>query len=131
MAMVAAVTAISLLAFVRPAAADVGDGTVLNGDATCTTQSDGTRDCGGLSAAFDGVPIDVNVSLPAGAPPAGGFPIVGVFHGWGGSKIGFDSLHHWTDQGYAAFSMSDRGWGASCGGPGPPVTQGQTCVQSG
>jgi hypothetical protein len=92
---------------------------VFDGAVDCTTEADGTRFCGGANttvATFDGVPIDVNVALPP-APAAGAdgnFPLVMVFHGYGGSEFGLDDLRHWTDQGYAAFSMSDRGFGKSC-----------------
>jgi cephalosporin-C deacetylase-like acetyl esterase len=43
-----------------------------------------------------------------------------VFHGWGGSKLSLTGeLQQWLDAGYAVFSMSDRGWGNSCGGTDP------------
>jgi predicted acyl esterase len=98
---------------------------VFGGAVPCTVAADGVRECGGSATTvptFDGVPIDVNVAFPP-APasgPDGPYPLVMVFHGWGGSKIGFgssggnDDLRRWTSQGYAAFSMSDRGWGDSC-----------------
>jgi predicted acyl esterase len=80
----------------------------------------GERHCAGLFTTFDGAPIDVNVGFPP-APasgPDGDFPIVGVFHGWGGSKLPLTSpaMQEWLDRGYAVFSMSARGWGNSCGG---------------
>jgi fermentation-respiration switch protein FrsA (DUF1100 family) len=75
--------------------------------------------------------IDVNVILP---PESGGtegpYPLIGDFHGWGGSKQGLSTvepagnltfeqkdsrIQHWAEEGYAVFSMSDRGWGLSCG----------------
>ena len=99
---------------------------------------DGVRECGGTGTTvptFDGVPIDVNVALPP--EPAGGpdgpYPLVMVFHGWGGSKAGFgtpgtsEGLRRWTSQGYAAFSMTDRGWGDSCG-PGSPSLSDPNCA---
>src|SRR3954452_16844150 len=103
---------------------------VFGGAVLCTVAADGVRECGGSATTvptFDGVPIDVNVACPPA--PAGGsdgpYPLVMVFHGWGGSKIGFgasgssDDLRRWTSQGYAAFSMSDRGWGDSCSHSSP------------
>jgi dienelactone hydrolase len=69
--------------------------------------------CSGLATTFDGTTIDVNLVLPASDEP---LPLVGVYHGWGGSKVGAGSLAKWARDGYAAFSMSDRGWGNSCGG---------------
>ena len=40
-----------------------------------------------------------------------------LYHGWGGSKITPSSAaaQRWLAQGYAVFSMTDRGWGSSCG----------------
>jgi len=73
--------------------------------------------------------IDVNVFLPPESDGVGPFPTIGDFHGWGGAKLGLvkegggftqgeDSrIQGWAKQGYAVFSMSDRGWGLSCGTP--------------
>jgi fermentation-respiration switch protein FrsA (DUF1100 family) len=75
--------------------------------------------------------IDVNVFLPPEADGAGPYPTIGEFHGWGGSKFGLTEenggftqakdprIQGWAEQGYAVFSMSDRGWGLSCGGLDP------------
>ncbi len=43
------------------------------------------------------------------------------FHGYGGSELDADDLKRWTDQGYAAFSMSDRGFGPCGAKPTPPA----------
>lgn len=66
---------------------------------------------------FDETPIDVNFSMPDkdefGAPP---YPTVMFFHGYGGSKEGFGGYLKWLNElGYAAFSMTERGFGRSCG----------------
>ena len=82
------------------------------------TEPGGERLCTGIVASFDGAPIDVKLQLPpAPADPAddADYPLVMGFHGWGGDKDEYN-LSRWTDKGYAAFSMSDRGWGDSCGG---------------
>jgi Acetyl xylan esterase (AXE1) len=90
------------------------------GNIPCSVQtgtSAGQRWCSGIFTTFDGAPIDINVAFPA-APasgPDGNFPIIGVFHGWGGSKLP-PTTGGWVNNGYAFFSMSDRGWGNSCGG---------------
>ena len=66
---------------------------------------------------FDGVPIDVNVAFPP-APESGPdeqWPLMMVFHGYGGGKINFPSLQRWLDRGFAVFSMSNRGFHESCG----------------
>jgi predicted acyl esterase len=105
------------------------------GTISCTPQvgaNAGERFCSGTFTSFDGAPIDINVGFPAapGSGPDGNFPIIGVFHGWGGSKFALagtptDSdpnagpMQEWLNNGYAVFSMSDRGWGMSCGGSDP------------
>lgn len=97
------------------------------GQIPCTVQTGanaGQRFCSGIFTTFDGAPIDINVGFPP-APatgPDGDFPIVGLFHGWGGSKLAPTS-GGWIGSGYAFFSMSDRGWGNSCGGTDPKRTQ--------
>lgn len=62
---------------------------------------------------FDGVPLDVNVAFPAGGSAP--YPVVGMYHGYGGSKSSFRSMQRWLDQGYATYSLSQRGFGESCG----------------
>ncbi|HTT94993.1 MAG TPA: CocE/NonD family hydrolase [Solirubrobacterales bacterium] len=94
----------------------------LNGDITA---------CSGKALTWDGTTkIDVNVFLPPESVGEGPFPMIGDFHGWGGSKQGLTTIEpspkltfqqkdpriqHWAESGYAVFSMSDRGWGKSCG----------------
>jgi len=66
---------------------------------------------------FDGVPIDVNVAFPP-APesgPDGPWPLMMVFHGYGGGKINFPGMQRWLNRGFAVFSMSNRGFHESCG----------------
>jgi len=111
------------LALAAPASADFPD--LYAGDVTCSVQPDsaGVRLCAGPTTTFDGqTKIDVNVVLPP-APASGAdgpYPLIGNFHGWGGSKIGLDAeTQDWAERGYAVFSMSDRGWGESCGGMDP------------
>ncbi|HET9154495.1 MAG TPA: CocE/NonD family hydrolase, partial [Solirubrobacterales bacterium] len=49
------------------------------------------------------------------------YPVIGLFHGWGGEKIGLEDprVQQWAEAGYVVFSMSDRGWGNSCGSSDP------------
>lgn len=110
---------------------------------TCTTQAAagiaGERYCQGAYTgqpapapptvpttvpSWDGTPIDVSVILPPkpATGPDGNFPVIGVFHGYGGSKIigsqtptSSDAAQRWVAQGYAVFSITDRGFWASCG----------------
>ena len=112
-----------ILAFLaHPAPAGAVIGSVFGDDVSCTQQPNGYRFCGSNSPrsttpTFDGVPIDVNVAFPP-APasgPDGPYPLVMLFHGFGGSKIGFTAMERWLARGYATFSMSARGFGESCG----------------
>jgi hypothetical protein len=119
-----AIGALSAAPAARAEIASVPNGA--GGEIACTVQAGdnaGERHCSGIFTTFDGAPIDVNVAFPP-APasgPDGDFPIIGVFHGWGGSKISptSGSAQEWLDDGYAFFSMSDRGWGNSCGAADP------------
>ena len=99
---------------------------VFDGAVPCETRDDGTRFCGGddtVVETFDGQLIDVNVALPPEptSGPDGPFPLVMHFHGYGGTELDADELSRWTDQGYAAFSMSDRGFGPCGDKPVPPA----------
>ena len=85
-----------------PASADFP--TVFEGDVTCVAQpaNGNVRLCGGPTTTWDGqTKIDVNVILPP-APtsgPDGPYPLIGDFHGWGGSKIGIeDQTQGWAEE---------------------------------
>jgi len=100
--------------------------TLYGGDVACAKQgSNGdVRLCSGTTTTWDGVTkIDLNVVLPPqpSAGEDGPWPVIGLFHGWGGKKIGLEDarVQQWAEDGYAVFSMSDRGWGNSCGGTDP------------
>ena len=78
---------------------------------------------------FDGVPLDVDVTLPAEG--TGPFPTIVMMHGWGGSKADFESSTpqgngnttfgynnvFYAQHGFAVLNYSARGWGRSCGTP--------------
>jgi fermentation-respiration switch protein FrsA (DUF1100 family) len=85
---------------------------------------DGALFCPGLTDAervpsFDGVPLDVDVWLPASGD--GPFPTIAMLHGFGGSKTDFESGRSAYDArtfaraGYAAVLPTARGFGRSCG----------------
>jgi len=97
----------------------------------CSSQ-DGVRFCptSGLEqrvASFDGVPLDVDVTLPASGK--GPFPVIVMLHGWEGNKTSFESSTpagdgnqtydynnvYFAQHGYAVVNYSARGWGDSCG----------------
>ena len=97
---------------------------VFGGAVTCNVQTNGVDFCSNFGPnprstvpAFDGVPIDVNVAFPPSADfgPDGTYPLIMMFHGYGGGKLGLGSMQHWLDRGYATFSMTDRGFRESCG----------------
>lgn len=100
------------------------------GTVTCTEQTGanaGQRWCGNTSnttvPSFDGTPIDVAVAFPPATGEDKNYPVVGIYHGWGGSKItpSSSTAQRWLKLGYAVFSITDRGWGSSCGGPSKPA----------
>ena len=114
----AAVLAAGLIA---PSTADAAIPQVFTKTATpinCTVQASGQRFCGTGTAqipSWDGMPLDVAVAFPpAPARPDGPYPVIGIYHGWGGTKLsltGADAQRALT-RGYAVFTMTDRGWGA-------------------
>jgi hypothetical protein len=117
-------------ALVAPATANATIGSVF-GTVTCTEQTTGAttgqRFCGNSAGttvtSFDGTPIDVAVGFPVASGEDKNYPVVGIYHGWGGSKITPSSAtaQRWLTKGYAVFSITDRGWGSSCGKPSSPA----------
>lgn len=113
----------------------------------CTAQN-GVRFCPGGFAApsptdpagfdrrvktFDGVPLDVDVTLPLDTAGPGPYPTIVFLHGYGGSKKDYEQsdpntvgangqaiLYHWNNtyyaqRGYAVVNYTARGFGDSCG----------------
>jgi len=78
-------------------------------------------------ASFDGVPLDVDVTLPPSGD--GPFPTIVMLHGYGGNKSNYATeqaegatTYHWNAnyfarRGYAVVNPSARGFGRSCGQP--------------
>ena len=70
---------------------------------------------------FDGLPLDVDVTLPPSGD--GPFPTIVMMHGYGGDKTAFESSAvagtytnlFYAQQGYAVVNYSARGFGRSCG----------------
>jgi pimeloyl-ACP methyl ester carboxylesterase len=98
--------------------------TAQNGVRFCPTASDDKR-----VPSFDGLPMDVDVTLPAGGTAP--YPTIIMLHGFPGTKASFESdkaegndphTYHWNNtyfaqQGYAVVNVSSRGFGRSCGVP--------------
>ena len=111
---------IATVALLAPSTSSAAINDVFGGDVSCSVESGGVRFCGGTlttSDTFDGVPIDVNVGFPPepATGPDNNYPLVMMFHGYGGSKIGLNAMRRWLNQGYATFSMTARGFHGSCG----------------
>jgi hypothetical protein len=125
-----ALAGVLILGLLAPSAAGAAITSVF-GNVTCTEQTGanaGQRWCGNSSnttvKTWDGeTPIDVAVGLPPATGEDKNYPVVGIFHGWGGTKITPSSTaaQRWIKQGYAVFSITDRGWGSSCGTPSKPT----------
>jgi len=94
---------------------------------------------------FDGVPLDVDVTLPETG--VGPFPTIVMLHGFGGSKTNFETTgplgpapdaagngstiyrynnNFFARRGYAVVNYSARGFGGSCGG-GPAGDHAGAC----
>jgi fermentation-respiration switch protein FrsA (DUF1100 family) len=117
----------------------------------CATRPDGTRFCptadGGPGEtldgipSFDGVPLDVDVTLPAKGD-RGPYPTIVMLHGYGGEKTDFESTDpegngtttyrynndYFARHGYAVVNYTARGFGHSCGG-GPGGYHAGPCGQ--
>ena len=116
--------AVVLAALLSPVAANATITSVFEGKVTCTEQTKGAeagqRWCGNSAGttvpSFDGTPIDVAVAFPPATGADNDYPVVGIYHGWGSTKITPSSAmaQRWLKQGYAVFSQTDRGWGDSC-----------------
>ena len=117
--------AIASLALAAAARAQVKPFGVLD----CVPQ-DGVRFCAGSVAtrvpSFDGVPLDVNVTLPATGDTR--LPLVIQLHGWGGQKSGIEASKPWAAAGYAVLNYTARGFGDSCGSAASRAADPQGCA---
>ena len=68
-------------------------------------------------AGAGGTPLAATLYEPTGAPPAGGFPAIVMFHGLGGTRVSVDPIatQFFADQGYVVLAADARGHGASGG----------------
>jgi predicted acyl esterase len=128
LSLLAVVVASTAMAFVAPGSAGAE---VAPFGHPCKAQ-DGVRFCPTETLAqrvpsFDGVPLDVDVTLPATG--AGHFPTIVMLHGWEGNKTSFEATTpqgdgnetfdynniYYAQHGFAVINYSARGWGRSCG----------------
>ena len=87
------------------------------GKLTCVPDS-GVRYCAGSVSnripSFDGVPLDVDVALPASGDT--NLPLIILLHGYGNSKAdNVANAKKFAARGYAAIAYTARGFGQSCG----------------
>jgi hypothetical protein len=89
---------------------------VFSGRVPCV-ETQGVQLCAGDVAtrveSFDGVPLDVSVTLPPAAMN-GPFPLVIDLHGWSLGKNPAPYVD-WAERGWAVLSYTARGFHASCG----------------
>ena len=89
---------------------------VFGGRIPCAPR-DGVQFCAGTLAtrveSFDGVPLDVNVTLPP-ASATGAFPLVVDLHGWSLGKTA-TPYTAWAKAGWVVLSYTARGFHDSCG----------------
>jgi pimeloyl-ACP methyl ester carboxylesterase len=126
------------LALLAPTAAEAAPAkpfghtcTPQNGVLFCPTTDDSQR-----VASWDGVPLDVDVTLPPSGN--GPFPTIVMLHGWGGDKLSFESATpegsggttyrynnvYFAQHGYAVITPTARGFGRSCGDPASRTSPG-------
>jgi pimeloyl-ACP methyl ester carboxylesterase len=111
-----------------------------NGVRLCPTLEGATGRTKDGVPSFDGVPLDVDVTLPATGN--GPFPTIVMIHGWGGDKTNFETTSaagdgnetwhynniYFAQHGYAVVNYTARGWGHSCGG-GPSANHTGACAK--
>jgi hypothetical protein len=85
---------------------------VFGGRIACVVRSEVQYCEGGLGSrveSWDGVPLDVNVTLPP-ADQSGPFPLIVDLHGWGAGKTGGPQVAR-AKAGYVVVSYTARGFG--------------------
>lgn len=121
---VALIGALAITVFAAGGALAATDPSVLGLD--CVAAADNSFRCGsdgGSNApapttrpTWDGMPIDISATLPDPAVHGDGpHPLVMMFHGYSQGKVGFAEQKHYSDKGYAVFSLTARGFRNSCG----------------
>lgn len=105
---------------IRPWATNVNGGSdSTKGDNISAQTTPMLTDLRSTVQSFDGVPIDVNVAFPdEGVHGPAPYPLVMMFHGYGGQRLSFNSMQRWLDDGYAVLTQTNRGFHQSCGSVG-------------
>ena len=97
---------------------------------------EGVHRCDGVVASWDGVPLDVTVTLPAAG--ARGLPLVASIHGLGNSKHEYldpasqaytGNAYAWARDGYAVLTSTARGFWGSCGTPEARLARAPACAR--
>lgn len=103
--------------------------------ASCQPRTDGADSflyqfCTAPVASFDGVALDTDLTLPSGATPKGGYPLIVMLHGWGADKTNWEAQDFckttpafqcnynnvwFAHLGYAVLTYTARGFYASGG----------------
>lgn len=95
-----------------------------------------THQCSGLVPTWDGVPLDVTLTLPSAG--ASRLPLVVLLHGLGNSKEEYlnpaetaytDNAYAWARAGYAVLTSTARGFWGSCGTPESRTAQPAACAR--
>ena len=118
-------------AFGWPATASAAIPSVFGGSVACTAQANGQRFCSGIVPSWDGTPIDVNVAFPPAAGTDASWPLIGLYHGWGGTKLSVtgSDVQRVLTRGYAAFTMTTAA-GAPPAGRAPRPSPGAPTATS-
>src|SRR5262245_44641091 len=126
------------LALVAPTRATGAPVAALFGGRVQCAEQAGVQFCEGSSTSrvesWDGVPLDVNVTLPP-ADRGGPFPLIVELHGWGLAKTATPEVSL-AQAGYVVVSYTARGFGQSCGSPAsraadPTLRDPDACVKRG
>ena len=92
--------------------------------------------CSGVVRSWDGVPLDVTVTLPSAG--ATDLPLIADIHGFGNSKYEYldpasdaysGSAFTWAKAGYAVLTNTARGLWGSCGAPDARLAGGADCAR--
>src|SRR5262245_41077166 len=87
-------------------------GSVFGGRIACAPSTSDVQFCEGTISTrvetWDGVPLDVNVTIPP-ASMTGPFPLIVDLHGWGAFKSGGPYVD-WPTAGYVVLSYTARGF---------------------